>query len=105
MLFRSLYAVHGALPLAHVAVVYLGGSAIAAAAPTPGGLGAMEAALVAGLTGFGLSTGPAIARGAGVSSVDLLVTDPAWVRGIPAAATIRRDLNNVVELRTTFSST
>jgi glycosyltransferase 2 family protein len=44
----------------HVAVVYLGGSALAAAAPTPGGLGAMEAALVAGLTAFGLASGPAI---------------------------------------------
>jgi undecaprenyl-diphosphatase len=33
-----------------VAAVYLAGSAIAAVAPTPGGLGAVEAALVAGLS-------------------------------------------------------
>jgi undecaprenyl-diphosphatase len=33
-----------------VAAVYLAGSAIASAAPTPGGLGAVEAALVAGLS-------------------------------------------------------
>jgi undecaprenyl-diphosphatase len=37
-------------PIATVAVVYLAGSAIASAAPTPGGLGATEAALVAGLS-------------------------------------------------------
>ena len=36
---------------AQVGAVYLGSSLIAAAAPTPGGLGAMEAALVAGFTG------------------------------------------------------
>jgi undecaprenyl-diphosphatase len=35
-------------------------SAIAAASPTPGGLGAIEAALVAGLTGVGLGSGPAV---------------------------------------------
>lgn len=52
----------GAHPsVAVVALVYLGGSAVASVAPTPGGLGAMEAALVAGLTGLGVSTGPAVA--------------------------------------------
>jgi len=40
--------------------VYLGASALAAAAPTPGGLGAIEAALVAGLTGVGMVAGPAV---------------------------------------------
>lgn len=40
--------------------VYLGAAAIAAAAPTPGGLGAIEAALVAGLTGVGVRSGPAV---------------------------------------------
>jgi undecaprenyl-diphosphatase len=41
--------------------VYLGSSILAAAAPTPGGLGAMEAALVAGFTGVGLDPGVAVA--------------------------------------------
>jgi undecaprenyl-diphosphatase len=41
--------------------VYLGSSIIAAAAPTPGGLGAMEAALVAGLTAVGMEAGIAVA--------------------------------------------
>jgi undecaprenyl-diphosphatase len=49
------------LPLATVTAVFLGGSAAAAVAPTPGGLGALEAALVAGLTAAGASSGPAIA--------------------------------------------
>jgi undecaprenyl-diphosphatase len=45
----SLRAFGEAVPWATVAVVYLAGSAVASAAPTPGGLGATEAALVAGL--------------------------------------------------------
>ena len=36
-------------------------SLIAAAAPTPGGLGALEAALVAGFTGVGMESGVAVA--------------------------------------------
>ncbi|MGO9193613.1 MAG: flippase-like domain-containing protein, partial [Streptosporangiaceae bacterium] len=40
--------------------VYLGAAALAAVAPTPGGLGAIEAALVAGLTGVGMQAGPAV---------------------------------------------
>lgn len=39
--------------------VYLAASALAAA-PTPGGLGALEAALIAGLTGVGVAAGPAV---------------------------------------------
>ena len=35
-------------------------SFIAAASPTPGGLGAIEAATIAGLTGIGISSGPAV---------------------------------------------
>ncbi len=35
-------------------------SSIAAVSPTPGGLGAIEAALIAGLTGVGIAPGPAV---------------------------------------------
>jgi len=45
---------------AELGAVYLGASIIAAASPTPGGLGAIEAALVAGLTGVGISPGAAV---------------------------------------------
>jgi glycosyltransferase 2 family protein len=41
-------------PIAQVGAVYLAAATIATAAPTPGGLGALEAALVAGLTAAGL---------------------------------------------------
>ena len=47
--------------LAQVGAVYLGSSLIAAAAPTPGGLGAMEAALVAGFTAIGMDGAIAVA--------------------------------------------
>ncbi|HET6663372.1 MAG TPA: flippase-like domain-containing protein, partial [Acidimicrobiales bacterium] len=60
-LAAALAAYNGDLSVAQVGAVYLGASVIAAAAPTPGGLGAMEAALVAGLTGVGMASGPAVA--------------------------------------------
>ena len=43
-----------------IGAVYLAAAALAAAAPTPGGLGAIEAALVAGLTGVGMQPGRAV---------------------------------------------
>jgi uncharacterized membrane protein YbhN (UPF0104 family)/predicted DNA-binding ribbon-helix-helix protein len=59
-LSASLAAFGGGAGLAEVGAVYLGASVIAAASPTPGGLGAIEAALVAGLTGLGVSAGEAV---------------------------------------------
>jgi len=56
-----LTAFNAHLPLAGTVAVYLAGAAVASASPTPGGLGAMEAALVAGLTAIGAAAGPAIA--------------------------------------------
>jgi len=50
----SVRALGGSLPLASIAVVYLTGNAIGSVVPTPGGLGAVEAALSAGLTAAGL---------------------------------------------------
>jgi len=50
----------GGLSLAQVGAVYLAGSAIATAAPTPGGLGALEAAVIAGLVGAGMSSTDAV---------------------------------------------
>lgn len=57
----SLQAVGADGSLLVVAAVYLGGSAVASAAPTPGGMGAVEAALTAGLTAFGFEAAPAVA--------------------------------------------
>jgi glycosyltransferase 2 family protein len=50
----------GGISTAEVGAVYLAASALAAATPTPGNLGAIEAALVAGLTGVGMESGPAV---------------------------------------------
>nr|WP_221308532.1 lysylphosphatidylglycerol synthase transmembrane domain-containing protein [Nocardiopsis mwathae] len=49
-LYFSVTAFGGTADLAAVAVVFLAGNAIGSAAPTPGGLGAVEAALLGGLT-------------------------------------------------------
>jgi len=50
----------GDLNVAAIAVVYLAGATVGQAAPTPGGLGAVEAALTAGLTLAGLDASVAI---------------------------------------------
>ena len=60
-----------------VGAVYLGAAALAAAAPTPGGLGAIEAALIAGLTGVGMHAGPA------VSAVVLYRLATYWLPVLP----------------------
>jgi uncharacterized protein (TIRG00374 family) len=53
------HAVGGTFPFVEVGAVYLGGNLLASAAPTPGGLGALEAALIAGLSGLGMPAGEA----------------------------------------------
>jgi glycosyltransferase 2 family protein len=63
--------------LAVIGAVYLGAAALAAAAPTPGGLGAIEAALIAGLIGVGLAAGPA------VSAVLLYRLTTYWLPIVP----------------------
>jgi len=79
------------VPLASTVAVYLAGAAVASVSPTPGGLGAMEAALVAGLTAVGAPTGPAVA---GVLAFRLLTfwlpILPGWLayRALRATGTI-----------------
>jgi len=60
VLYACVQAFDGSLSIAVVAVVYLAGATIGQAAPTPGGLGAVEAALAAGLTAAGLDAGLAV---------------------------------------------
>ena len=50
----AVYAFDGDVPLMTIAFVFLGASIVAAVAPTPGGLGAVEAALVAGFASVGV---------------------------------------------------
>ncbi len=71
------------VPPASTVAVYLAGAAVASVSPTPGGLGAMEAALVAGLTTVGTPVGPAVA---GVLSFRLL---SFWMPILPGWLTYR----------------
>jgi uncharacterized protein (TIRG00374 family) len=58
-LWLCVHALGGQLPFVQVGAVYLGGHLVASAAPVPGGLGALEAALVAGLSALGMHVGAA----------------------------------------------
>ena len=58
-LWASVEAVGGSASFVTVTVVTMVGGTLAAAAPTPGGVGAVEAALIGGLAAFGMA--PAVA--------------------------------------------
>jgi len=85
----SIQAFGGGPGIIVIGAVYLGAAAIAAAAPSPGGLGAIEAALIAGLTGVGMQAGPA------VSAVLLYRLATYWLPVLPGwlawRALLRRD--------------
>ena len=59
-LYVSVLAFGGSASFVQVGVVYLTGAFVEAAAPTPGGLGASEAAYIAGLTAVGMTTAVAV---------------------------------------------
>jgi uncharacterized protein (TIRG00374 family) len=56
----ALHAVGAHPAILPAAVVYLAGNAVGAAAPTPGGIGGVEAVLAAGLTAIGIPAHEAI---------------------------------------------
>jgi uncharacterized protein (TIRG00374 family) len=58
-LWLCVHALGGHVPFVEVGAVYLGGHLVASAAPVPGGLGALEAALIAGLSALGMPVGAA----------------------------------------------
>ncbi len=86
-LAACLAAFHANANLLQVIVVYLGGSAVASVSPTPGALGAVEAALVAGLTGVGVAAGPAVA---GVLAFRLVTFWAPTLPGFFAFRVVRR---------------
>ena len=53
-MYFAVQAFDGTLSFAQIGAIYLTGSAIASAAPTPGGIGALEAAVIAGLVAAGM---------------------------------------------------
>ncbi|HEX5016352.1 MAG TPA: lysylphosphatidylglycerol synthase transmembrane domain-containing protein [Actinomycetes bacterium] len=59
-LFAAVAAYGGNLAFATVGFVYLAAGAVGSAAPTPGGIGAVEAALAFGLTAAGLDSSTAV---------------------------------------------
>jgi undecaprenyl-diphosphatase len=61
VLMVSLLALGVEFSFLEVFAVYLGGTAVASTSPTPGNLGAVEAALAAGLFTVGVAAGPATA--------------------------------------------
>ena len=77
VLYACVLAFGGEMNVAVVAVVYLAGATLGQAAPTPGGLGAVEAALSAGLTAGGLDAGTA------VSAVLLFRLVTFWLPTVP----------------------
>jgi undecaprenyl-diphosphatase len=60
-LAASVEAVRPGPAFTSIALVYLVGSVVSSIAPTPGGIGAVEAALIAGLTSAGMSGASAVA--------------------------------------------
>jgi uncharacterized membrane protein YbhN (UPF0104 family) len=73
-------ALGGSVPIASLVVVYLTGSALGSAAPTPGGLGAVEVALSAGLTAAGLPSATALSAALLFRLVTFWLPVPAgWV--------------------------
>jgi undecaprenyl-diphosphatase len=59
-LAAAVAAFGGGVSFPEIGAAYLVASALGSAAPTPGGLGAVEAALVGTLTGYGMASGPAV---------------------------------------------
>ena len=59
-LWASVEAFGGGTTFVTVTVVTMVGGTLAAAAPTPGGVGAVEAALIGGLAAFGVPTAVAV---------------------------------------------
>ncbi len=58
-LYASVAAVGAEIPIATATLIYVSGNAVGSIVPTPGGLGAVEAALTAGLTAAGIPGGEA----------------------------------------------
>ena len=70
--------------VAAVGAVYLAAALVAAASPTPGGIGAIETALIVGLTGIGVSSGAA------VSAVILYRLATYWLPVLPGWLSLRQ---------------
>jgi glycosyltransferase 2 family protein len=83
-LWFSLAAFGGGLGVIGVALVFLGGQALGQLAPTPGGIGATEAAMIAAMTALGLDAATA------VPSVFLYRIATFWLPILPGVFALRK---------------
>ncbi len=83
-LWFSLEAFGGGLGIAAVALVFLGGQALGQMAPTPGGIGATEAAMIAAMTALGLDASVA------VPTVFLYRIATFWLPILPGVFSLRK---------------
>jgi undecaprenyl-diphosphatase len=83
-LWFSLEAFGGGLGIVAVALVFLGGQALGNLAPTPGGIGATEAAIIAAMTALGLDSTTA------VSATFLYRFATFWLPIIPGFFALRK---------------
>jgi undecaprenyl-diphosphatase len=86
-LTASVRAAGGHVSYVGALVVYVAGSAVGALAPTPGGLGVLEAALIAGLSQRGIVTGTAVA---GVLTYRVVTYWLPVIPGLVCLAALRR---------------
>lgn len=87
-LICAIRAFGGDVPIATIGVAYLIASTVALVAPTPGGTGAVEAALIAALTKLGMTSAEA------VSAVLLFRTCTFWLPVLPGWITFHRMQRN-----------
>lgn len=78
-LYASVLAYGEEIPFAAAVVVYLGAGLLGSVAPTPGGIGAVEAALIAGLSAVGVPASAALPAALLYRTVTFwLPTVPGW---------------------------
>lgn len=78
-LYAAVHAYGGSIPFTAALVVYLGAGLLGSVAPTPGGIGAVEAALVAGLSAVGVPATAALPAALLYRTVTFwLPTLPGW---------------------------
>jgi glycosyltransferase 2 family protein len=78
-LYAAVHAYGESIPFAAAVVVYLGAGLLGSVAPTPGGIGAVEAALIAGLSAVGVPPSAALPAALLYRTVTFwLPTIPGW---------------------------
>jgi glycosyltransferase 2 family protein len=86
----ALRAFHAQASFPHVTAAYLVAFVVATVSPTPGGIGVMEAALVAGLTRLGVEAAPAVAGVLGFRLISFWLPIPPAL--VVASRLRRRDV-------------